>query len=73
MIFWYFILSHVYNAASYVGVKDYIPPYLDPTLSIEELTTGVSFASASSGFDPLTSLLSVSLSLSLSRTYKHTF
>ncbi|KAH7568840.1 hypothetical protein JRO89_XS06G0059700 [Xanthoceras sorbifolium] len=26
--------------ASYVGVKDYIPPYLDPTLSIEELMTG---------------------------------
>ncbi|CAK9177052.1 unnamed protein product [Ilex paraguariensis] len=43
--------------ASYVGVKDYVPPYLDPTLSIEELMTGVSFASAGSGFDPLTPMI----------------
>ncbi|KAK1556712.1 hypothetical protein Q3G72_010607 [Acer saccharum] len=43
--------------ASYMGVKDYIPPYLDPTLSMEELITGVSFASAGSGFDPLTPTL----------------
>ncbi|KAA0057018.1 GDSL esterase/lipase [Cucumis melo var. makuwa] len=40
--------------ASYYGVKDYVPPYLDPVLSIEDLMTGVSFASAGSGFDPLT-------------------
>ena len=40
--------------ASYYGVKDYVPPYLDPMLSIEDLMTGVSFASAGSGFDPLT-------------------
>ncbi|KAK6123812.1 hypothetical protein DH2020_042443 [Rehmannia glutinosa] len=26
--------------AKYVGVKDYVPPYLDPTLSIEELMSG---------------------------------
>ncbi|KDP21039.1 hypothetical protein JCGZ_21510 [Jatropha curcas] len=44
--------------ASYVGVKEYLPPYLDPTLSIEELMTGVSFASAGSGFDPLTPQIS---------------
>ncbi|XAR66530.1 Triacylglycerol lipase [Bertholletia excelsa] len=43
--------------ASYVGVKEYLPPYLDPTLSTEELMTGVSFASAGSGFDPLTAEL----------------
>ncbi|XP_027339337.1 GDSL esterase/lipase At5g45960-like [Abrus precatorius] len=43
--------------ASYVGLKKVLPAYLDPSLSnnIEELTTGVSFASAGSGFDPLTS------------------
>lgn len=41
-------------AASYAGIKDYVPPYLDPKLSLEELLTGVSFASAASGFDPLT-------------------
>ncbi|KAF9672414.1 hypothetical protein SADUNF_Sadunf11G0039200 [Salix dunnii] len=40
--------------ASYIGIKESVPPYLDPTLSIEELLTGVSFASAGSGFDPLT-------------------
>ncbi|KAL5151123.1 GDSL esterase/lipase [Glycine soja] len=41
--------------ASYVGLKkDVLPPYLDPNLRIEELMTGVSFASAGSGFDPLT-------------------
>ncbi|KAK7412415.1 hypothetical protein VNO78_03874 [Psophocarpus tetragonolobus] len=42
--------------ASYVGLKkELLPPYLDPNISnIEELMTGVSFASAGSGFDPLT-------------------
>ncbi|XP_020230947.1 GDSL esterase/lipase At5g45960 isoform X2 [Cajanus cajan] len=42
--------------ASYVGLKkEILPPYLDPNLNnIEELMTGVSFASAGSGFDPLT-------------------
>ncbi|KAF7119689.1 hypothetical protein RHSIM_Rhsim13G0182400 [Rhododendron simsii] len=49
--------------ASYVGIKEYVPPYLDPTLSIEELITGVSFASAASGFDPLTPQLSNVISL----------
>ncbi|VFQ89066.1 unnamed protein product [Cuscuta campestris] len=41
--------------ASYIGVKENIPPYLDQSLSLEELTTGVSFASGGSGYDPLTS------------------
>ncbi|KAG5516975.1 hypothetical protein RHGRI_037647 [Rhododendron griersonianum] len=49
--------------ASYVGIKEYVPPYLDPTLSIEELMTGVSFASDGSRFDPLTPQLSVGLLL----------
>lgn len=40
--------------AAYVGIKEYVPPYLEPKLSIEELMSGVSFASAASGFDPLT-------------------
>ncbi|KAF3664585.1 GDSL esterase/lipase [Capsicum annuum] len=43
--------------ASYVGIKDFVPPYLDPSLSLDELMTGVSFASGSSGFDPLTAQL----------------
>ncbi|XP_017234179.1 GDSL esterase/lipase At5g45960 [Daucus carota subsp. sativus] len=43
--------------ASYMGIKENVPPYLDPTLSMEELMTGVSFASAGSGFDTLTATL----------------
>uniref|UniRef100_A0A7N0UR04 GDSL esterase/lipase n=1 Tax=Kalanchoe fedtschenkoi TaxID=63787 RepID=A0A7N0UR04_KALFE len=50
--------------ASYVGLKDYVPPYLDPTLSLEDLKTGVSFASAASGYDPLTAKLSNVLPIS---------
>ncbi|KAK4440008.1 GDSL esterase/lipase [Sesamum alatum] len=50
--------------AKYVGIKDYVPPYLDPTLSIEELKSGVSFASAGSGFDPLTPTISNVISVS---------
>ncbi|WMV49112.1 hypothetical protein MTR67_042497 [Solanum verrucosum] len=45
--------------ARYVGVKEYVPPYLDQNLSIEELKTGVSFASAGTGFDPLTPKISI--------------
>ncbi|KAF9608727.1 hypothetical protein IFM89_010859 [Coptis chinensis] len=40
--------------ASHLGIKEYVPPYLDITLGVEELMTGVSFASAGSGYDPLT-------------------
>ncbi|KAL2321099.1 hypothetical protein Fmac_030068 [Flemingia macrophylla] len=43
--------------ASYLGLKELLPPYLDPNLSDEDLVTGVSFASAGSGFDPLTTIL----------------
>ncbi|GLU22924.1 hypothetical protein SLE2022_389600 [Rubroshorea leprosula] len=49
--------------ASYAGVKDFVPPYLDPTLTTKELLTGVSFASAGSGFDPLTPELSSVISM----------
>ncbi|KAK6149971.1 hypothetical protein DH2020_017496 [Rehmannia glutinosa] len=47
--------------ASDVGIKDYIPPYLDPTLSLDDLKTGVCFASAGTGFDPLTAQISGSI------------
>ncbi|KAI3797000.1 hypothetical protein L1987_39688 [Smallanthus sonchifolius] len=40
-----------------LGVKDYLPAYLDPSLQDEDMVTGVSFASAGSGFDPLTAKL----------------
>lgn len=39
------------HAASALGVKELLPPYLKKDLSLEELKTGVSFASAGSGYD----------------------
>lgn len=49
-------------SASYLGIKDVVPPYLDWTLPAAELETGVSFASAGSGFDVLTAQINVSTS-----------
>lgn len=43
--------------ASYIGLKEFLPPYLDPNLSDKDLVTGVSFASAGTGFDPITPML----------------
>ncbi|XP_078162296.1 GDSL esterase/lipase At5g42170-like isoform X2 [Carex rostrata] len=37
--------------ASQLGIKEYLPAYLDPELSDEDLLTGVSFASGGAGFD----------------------
>ncbi|GMI82323.1 hypothetical protein like AT5G45960 [Hibiscus trionum] len=48
---------------SYIGIKEYLPPYLDPNLSIEEMMSGVSFASAGTGLDPLTAQISSVISL----------
>ncbi|GAB2298621.1 hypothetical protein Dimus_032691 [Dionaea muscipula] len=60
--------------ASYLGIKEYVPPYLESTLSHEELMTGVSFASALSGFDPLTTqisgVISVAKQVEYLREYK---
>ncbi|KAL9236814.1 hypothetical protein vseg_011440 [Gypsophila vaccaria] len=55
--------------ARYVGVKDMVPPYLNASLSVEELMSGVSFASAGSGFDPLTPQLSGVIPLSRQMDY----
>ncbi|XP_042041221.1 GDSL esterase/lipase At5g45960-like [Salvia splendens] len=41
--------------AAYTGLKEYVPAYAQTNLSIEELMTGVSFASGGSGFDVRTS------------------
>ncbi|KAH9309296.1 hypothetical protein KI387_037207, partial [Taxus chinensis] len=46
-------LSADFLAAS-LGVKQMVPPYLDPGLNAYDLLTGVSFASAGSGYDNLT-------------------
>ncbi|KAK9055922.1 hypothetical protein SSX86_027009 [Deinandra increscens subsp. villosa] len=60
--------------AEFLGVKKYVPPYLDPSLTIEDLMTGVSFASAGAGFDPLTSQIGMALTqtqqLDLFKEYK---
>ncbi|KAL4562337.1 hypothetical protein LXL04_034537 [Taraxacum kok-saghyz] len=55
--------------ASYVGIKDSVPAYLDPSLTIEDLMTGVTFASAGSGFDPLTPTLSSAIPLEQQMEY----
>ncbi|KAG6538219.1 hypothetical protein ZIOFF_003331 [Zingiber officinale] len=46
---------HLYSiAVSLLRIKDLLPPYRAPDLENQELLTGVSFASAASGFDNLT-------------------
>ncbi|KAJ8761457.1 hypothetical protein K2173_001590 [Erythroxylum novogranatense] len=61
--------------ASYIGLKEYVPPYLDPSLSMEELKTGVSFASAGTGFDPITpkitDVIPITKQLEYFREYKN--
>ncbi|MCL7029399.1 hypothetical protein MKW94_001970 [Papaver nudicaule] len=49
--------------ASSFGIKEFVPPYLDPSLSDNELRTGVSFASAGSGLDELSARTSGALSM----------
>ncbi|MED6217403.1 hypothetical protein PIB30_017463 [Stylosanthes scabra] len=49
--------------AAKFGVKSLLPPYLDPNLKLEDLLTGVSFASGGAGYDPLTSKLMSVISL----------
>ncbi|XP_068646783.1 GDSL esterase/lipase At1g59030-like isoform X2 [Aristolochia californica] len=59
--------------ASYLGLKELLPAYLDPELKPEDLLTGVSFASAGTGYDVLTaetlSVLSMWDQLDLFRDY----
>ncbi|KAI4377904.1 hypothetical protein MLD38_015461 [Melastoma candidum] len=42
--------------SSRLGLKELLPPYLDPTLSDDALISGVSFASAGMGLDEITCL-----------------
>jgi len=46
------------------AIKQYMPAYLHPNLGPEDLLTGVSFASGGSGYDPLTSKITVELKFS---------
>ncbi|KAH6762802.1 hypothetical protein C2S52_020235 [Perilla frutescens var. hirtella] len=41
---------------SYLGIKTFLPAYLDPALTDDELHTGVSFACSCSGLDELTAM-----------------
>ncbi|XP_027916018.1 GDSL esterase/lipase EXL3-like [Vigna unguiculata] len=50
--------------AAKFGVKKFLPPYLDPSLQLQDLLTGVSFASGGAGYDPLTAELVSVMSLS---------
>ncbi|XP_027330096.1 GDSL esterase/lipase EXL1-like [Abrus precatorius] len=47
-----------------LGIKEFLPPYLDPNLQPSDLATGVCFASGGAGYDPLTSQTSSVISLS---------
>ncbi|CAL9213994.1 unnamed protein product [Arabidopsis halleri] len=49
--------------ASLMGIKDTVPPFLDPHLSDSDILTGVCFASAGSGYDNLTDLATSTLSV----------
>lgn len=50
--------------AGTLGLKETVPSFLDPGLSDKDLITGVSFGSAGSGFDDLTSLATRGISMS---------
>ncbi|KAL8168388.1 hypothetical protein V2J09_009887 [Rumex salicifolius] len=50
--------------AEELGIKELIPAYLDPSLRMSDLFTGVSFASGSSGYDPYSAQLFGALGLS---------
>jgi hypothetical protein len=47
------------RAASKLGVKELLPPYVGHDLELTDLLTGVAFASGGSGYDPLTSIPAV--------------
>lgn len=44
--------------AEALGIKDTVPPFLDPNLGPNDIRTGVCFASAGSGYDDFTALVS---------------
>ncbi|KAK1261581.1 GDSL esterase/lipase EXL3 [Acorus gramineus] len=48
--------------AEKLGITEYLPAYLDPELSPEDLLTGATFASGGSGYDPLTAKIPMVLS-----------
>ncbi|VFQ76915.1 unnamed protein product [Cuscuta campestris] len=55
--------------AEELGIKELVPPYLDPNLDPEDLKTGVSFASGGTGYDPQTSEVASSVPMSRQLDY----
>ncbi|XP_074294507.1 GDSL esterase/lipase EXL1-like [Silene latifolia] len=49
--------------AEQMGLKELVPPYLDPSLQINDLLTGVSFASGAAGYDPQSAKIANAISL----------
>ncbi|XP_044512034.1 GDSL esterase/lipase EXL1-like isoform X2 [Mangifera indica] len=45
------------------GIKELLPAYLDPNLRLEDLPTGVNFASGGAGYDPLTATVETAIPL----------
>ena len=60
----FIILFHL--SAEELGIKELVPPYLDPHLQPQDLKTGICFASGGTGYDPLTAKLLVHSILSIS-------
>ncbi|GAB4847564.1 hypothetical protein Ancab_026625 [Ancistrocladus abbreviatus] len=48
-----------------LGIKEFMPTYLDPTPRIDDLLAGVNFTSGCSGYDPVTATSNGDLALSL--------
>ncbi|KAL1825727.1 hypothetical protein ACET3Z_012505 [Daucus carota] len=57
--------------ADALGLKQYVPPFLDPNVPQSELPTGVCFASAGSGYDDRTA--SMSRVISVTQQYQKYF
>ncbi|CAN1322968.1 GDSL esterase/lipase At5g42170 [Linum perenne] len=57
--FFFYLLSSVES----LGIKDLLPPYLDPNNGVNDLLTGVAFASGGCGFDPESPKLLMALSI----------
>ncbi|XP_021727610.1 GDSL esterase/lipase EXL3-like [Chenopodium quinoa] len=59
--------------AEELGIKEFVPPYLDPKLNINDLVTGVSFAFGAAGYDPdsakLANVMTLQDQLNLFRGY----
>lgn len=50
--------------ASKLNIKEFVPPFLQPNISDQDIVTGVCFASAGAGYDDRTSLSSKAISVS---------